>query len=100
MNFVVTLYAALLFFILTPNVLLRIPRKGSVMVVAAVHALVFAVIYLFTHKIVWRLSKGMMPFKKEGFKEGADTCNKNTDCAGGEICDETTNICKNAPSGP
>jgi hypothetical protein len=68
MNLTVTLYAAILFFILSPNVLLRIPSNGSKLVVAAVHALVFALIFHFTHKFVWKLSVGL---------EGAGTTNGN-----------------------
>jgi hypothetical protein len=59
MNLIVTLYTALLFFILTPNVLLRLPSKGSKMMVALVHSLVFALIFHFTHKFVWRFSVGL-----------------------------------------
>ena len=56
MNFFVTLYVAVLFIVLTPGVLLTLPKGGSKLTVAAVHALVFAVIYHFTHKAVWRMS--------------------------------------------
>ena len=77
MNFVVALYAAILFFVLSPNVLLRLPPKGSTMVVAAVHAVVFGVVLLLTCKFVWQMSMGMMPMKKEGFKEGACNCGPN-----------------------
>jgi len=73
MNFVVALYAAILFFVLSPNVLLRLPPKGSTKVVAAVHAVVFGLVLFFTGELVWHMSMGMMPMKKEGFKEGA--CN-------------------------
>ena len=59
MNLVVALYSAILFFVLSPNVFLRLPRNGSKMVVAAVHALVFAVILYFTQKWVWKLSVGL-----------------------------------------
>ena len=55
MSLLVSLYAAVLFFLLTPAILLRLPANGSKFVVAAVHALVFALIFHFTHKIVWRL---------------------------------------------
>ena len=55
MSLLVSLYAAVLFFLLTPAILLRLPPSGSKYVVAAVHALVFAIIFHFTHKIVWRL---------------------------------------------
>jgi hypothetical protein len=66
MSLVVSLYAAVLFFLLTPAILLRLPPKGNKFTVAAVHALVFAVIFHFTHKLVWRLGASL-----EGFKEGA-----------------------------
>ena len=66
MNWIVTLYIALLFFILTPAVLIRLPPKGSKYTVAAFHAIVFGLIFHFTGKIVWRLSRGL-----EGFQEGA-----------------------------
>jgi hypothetical protein len=62
MNLVCTLYIGLLFVLLTPGVLLRLPPKGSLLTVAIVHGLVFALIYHFTHKMVWRLSM-------EGFEE-------------------------------
>jgi hypothetical protein len=48
-----TLYVALLFFVLTPGILLSLPPKASKYMVAATHALVFAVIYHFTHDMVW-----------------------------------------------
>lgn len=48
------LYAAALFFVLTPGVLLSLPPGGSKLTVAGVHALVFGVAWVLTHKIVWR----------------------------------------------
>jgi hypothetical protein len=51
-----TLYVALLFILLTPGVLLRLPPKGSLLTVAIVHGLVFALVFHFTRKIVYRLS--------------------------------------------
>lgn len=59
MSLIVSLYAAILFFILTPSVLLRLPKNGGKFTVAAVHALVFALIFHFTHKLVWRLGAKM-----------------------------------------
>lgn len=56
MSLIVSLYTAILFFILTPGILLSLPPKGGKFTVAAVHALVFALIFYFTHKLVWRLS--------------------------------------------
>lgn len=64
MSLVVSLYAALLFFILTPGILLSLPKNGTKFVVAGVHALVFALVFHFTHKLVWRLGARL-----EGFSE-------------------------------
>lgn len=55
MSILVSLYAAVLFFLLTPAILLRLPPSGNKFTVAAVHALVFALIFHLTHKLVWRL---------------------------------------------
>ena len=52
------LFSALLFFVLTPGILLTIPPKSSKTVVALVHALVYATILHFTHKIVWQATEG------------------------------------------
>jgi hypothetical protein len=70
MNWVVTIYAALLFFLLTPSVLVRLPPNGGKYTVAAFHGLVFALVFHFTHKTVWQLSLGMSaPMnKKEGME--------------------------------
>lgn len=65
MNWLFSLYVAILFFILTPAVLLRIPKKGSKYTVAGVHAIVFAILLHFTGKFVWNVSMSM-----EGFREG------------------------------
>jgi hypothetical protein len=42
------LYLVFLFYVLSPNVLLRIPPNGSKHVVALVHAVVFAVVYYYS----------------------------------------------------
>ena len=66
MSVFVSLYAAILFFLLTPAILLRLPSNGSKWTVAFVHALVFGIIFYFTHKAVWRLTA-----RFEGFEEVA-----------------------------
>lgn len=48
------IYVGILFFILTPSILLRLPPKGSKYTVAAVHALVFAVLFYFTASYTMR----------------------------------------------
>ena len=59
MNWFIALYLAILFFVLSPGVLLRLPKNGSKFTVAGVHALVFGLIFHFTHKVVWRLGGGL-----------------------------------------
>jgi hypothetical protein len=57
------LYAAVLFFLLSPGVLLRIPSKGSVMAAAAVHAVVFGV-------VLYILCAHIIPnTQREGFED-------------------------------
>jgi len=68
MNLTVAIYAAILFFVLSPNVLLRLPANGSKLMVAGVHAIVFAVVLYFTQKWVWRMSFG---FGLEGMEDPA-----------------------------
>jgi len=82
MNLTVAIYSAILFFVLSPGVLLRLPSNGSKMTVAGVHAIVFAVVLYFTAGFVWRwsMSMGAPLHKKEGM------------CMNGK--DEKGNACK------
>ena len=48
-NFSSFIYVVFLFYVLTPNVLLRIPPNGSKHVVAFMHAIVFALVYYCTY---------------------------------------------------
>jgi hypothetical protein len=57
MNWLTTLYIALLFFVLTPGVILSLPPKGGKYIVAAVHAVVFALVWHFTHRAVGSLAR-------------------------------------------
>ena len=56
MNVVVAIYLAILFFILTPNVILRLPPNGGKFTVAFIHAIIFAIIVYFTQHAVWSWS--------------------------------------------
>jgi len=50
-----SLFVTLLFVLLTPGVLVTLPSKGSsLLTVAVVHGLVFALVYHLTHKAVWK----------------------------------------------
>jgi hypothetical protein len=68
MNWAVTVYAAILFFVLTPGILLSLPPKGSKMMVAATHAVVFALLFGFTAKMVWRASMSLGMPSREGLE--------------------------------
>jgi len=59
MSIAMFIYAFVLFYVLTPGILLSLPPKGGKMVVAAVHALVFAIIWSFTSKYVWMTTSNL-----------------------------------------
>lgn len=75
------LYVAVLFFVLTPGVLVTLPRGGSKVTVAATHALVAAVVFFFTKKMVYTflqqfegfqdaaMNMGLPAEKREGFQK-------------------------------
>jgi len=48
-----TLYIALLFVLLSPGILVRLPPGGSKLTVAITHGIVFALLFYITHKTVW-----------------------------------------------
>jgi hypothetical protein len=76
MSVAVFIYAFLLFFVLTPGILLTLPPKGSKMVVAAVHAVVFAIVWVLTSKLLWhatsKVSEGV------GLLRGPDSDDSKT----------------------
>lgn len=53
-SIVTSLFAAVLFYILTPNMFLHLPKNGSKMTVAATHAVIFGLIYYFLHVMVFK----------------------------------------------
>ena len=57
-----------LFVALTPGILLSLPPKGSKLVVALTHGIVFAIVLKLIYKPLKKLFSG-----KEGMKEGVDT---------------------------
>ena len=52
------IFSTILFFVLTPGIILTILPKSSKKIVALVHAFVFAVVLHFMNKIVWNLTEG------------------------------------------
>ena len=53
-HLVFTVFLIALFFLLTPGVLLSIPKNASCRTQAFVHALVFGVVFHLTHALVWK----------------------------------------------
>ena len=66
----VAISGAILFLILTPGVLLRIPEKGPLLNAAIVHAVVFGILFYFVSKIIYQYTY-VEDFQKQ-------TCNKMT----------------------
>jgi len=55
MNLVMFIFAAVLFFILTPGILLSLPPGGSKTVVALTHAIVFGLVFTLSHNMLMSL---------------------------------------------
>ena len=73
-----SLFVAVLFFVLTPGVLLRLPPGAGKFTVAGVHAVVFALVFGLTQKAVLHF---LYP---EGFMSGAAA--GSTPIPMGEMC--------------
>ena len=71
-----SLFVAVLFFVLTPGVLLRLPPGGSKLTVAAFHAVVFAVVYGLVSKTVMTMlyPEGFTSMEacRPGYSKGED----------------------------
>ena len=57
--FKMALFLAVLFFVLTPGVLLSLPPGGSRTTVALTHAVVFAVVWALGHKLLVKALGGV-----------------------------------------
>ena len=82
-----SLFVAVLFFVLTPGILVRLPLGGSKYMVAAFHGVVFAVVYALVHTTVFKM---LYP---EGF-----TAHMNSEVPMGSMCPNNqpksaTNMC-------
>ena len=85
MNWLMSLFVVFLFVVFTPGVLFVVPRGGKKNTVALTHAVIFALVYHFTHKFVWDMTRNY-----EGFASA--TCNKYSyrgpliSCPSGQQC--------------
>ena len=81
MNLIMSLYVALLFVLLTPGVLIKLPPKGSLLTVAIVHGLVFALVFHLTCRAMYKASVegfGFVESTGNNTKGGAQTATSNT----------------------
>ena len=69
MSVFASLYLAALFVAFVPGVLITLPGGGKRMVVLAVHALLFTVVWSFTNELVSDMTDGME--MREGFQKMA-----------------------------
>jgi hypothetical protein len=91
MNISILFLAALLFFLLTPNVLLRLPKNGNKYMVAGVHAVVFAVTLYLGHMLMRHMN-----LMRDGFTNEDCTTGTNED-EGEYMLDEQGNCKKRDP---
>lgn len=49
-----SLFVAVLFFVLTPGILLSLPPGSSFVAKAMFHAVIFALVYHYSHMFVWK----------------------------------------------
>ena len=73
MNVVFSVFVFVLFFVLTPGVLLRLPSKGSKTMVALVHGLIFAIILAVSGHFFWKFKKNVF----EGAEAGKGNSSKS-----------------------
>lgn len=56
-SLVLTIYAIILFFLLTPGIIITLPPGGSKMMVAINHAIVFGLLWHFTSHYAYSLAR-------------------------------------------
>jgi hypothetical protein len=81
MDLTVAVYSSVLFFLLVPSVLVRLPETGSKYVVALVHAVIFGILLYFTSSQIESL------FSMEGFsarsRKLGESCGWSSECKQG-----------------
>jgi len=56
MNLYMLIYIGVLFFVLTPGQFITFPQNSDQITLNVSHAIIFAIVYHFTHKIAWKMS--------------------------------------------
>ena len=71
MNSLIVLYAAVLFFIMTPQILFRLPFKGGKITTAAVHSILFAVVFYLTSGLIMKTQESLCTYSVQAKRNGA-----------------------------
>jgi len=87
-NIVKTLALVLVFFILTPGIFVRLPIKGGIYKIAAIHAVLFGVICFIVVKLFGVLREGLTPSQ---CRPNVPTANANANCNAGNSSDPIVN---------
>jgi hypothetical protein len=85
---VMTALTALLFVVLTPGILVTIPAKGSKIIVALTHGIIFALVYYLLHKSLLHVTKKFEGFQSQYVFPPA--------IANGQMCEAQTCMCNGA----
>ena len=70
MHKITAIYGSLLFILLTPGILLKIPQKSSLLTASIVHSIIFAILFYLISKIVYSYSNTYNK-NKENFQNKA-----------------------------
>lgn len=76
MNILLFLILVALFVVLTPGIVVYLPPKCSKTVTAVTHGVIFALIWSFTHKMLWRTTNRITSISL--FEGMTDKDKKNT----------------------
>ena len=68
MHAITAIYGAVLFVLLTPGLILRIPSKGSLLTASIVHAIVFGILFYLISKLVYQYWGNRESFYNTGKK--------------------------------
>ena len=88
MNSLIVLYAAVLFFLMTPKILFRLPFNGGKLTTAAVHSILFAVVFYLTTGLISKTQEGLCQYTTKMNKKGKFLDPKNAEV--GKTLDNTT----------
>jgi hypothetical protein len=78
------LYLIALFVALTPGILLTLPPKGSKLVVAITHGIIFVLLFCMTYKTISRIERVLLSnTRMEGFTPVTDSANIVQPCQNG-----------------